>query len=196
MKKSLGAKILAGATPTWVIGTYDSEGRPNLMTAAWVGVCCGDPPCLAVSLRKATYSHGNITAQKAFTVNIPSAIHAKEADYVGIASGRDTDKWQTTGLTPVAGDLVNAPYVAEFPIAIECRLIHTFELGLHTQFVGEIVDAKAEESIFGADGLLDMERADPFFFVPGSGDYYAISRKVGKAFSLGADLRVNRKPRD
>ena len=195
MKKSLGPKIIVGATPLWVIGTYDSEDRPNLMTAAWVGVCCGDPPCLSVSLRKATYSHKSITEQKAFTVSIPSAAHARETDYVGIASGRDTDKWQTTGLTPAAGDLVHAPYVAEFPIVIECRLLHTFELGLHTQFVGEIVDVKAEESILAGDGSLDIERADPFFFVPGNANYYAIGQSVGKAFSVGADFRTRRKQR-
>jgi len=71
MKQSLGAKIIVGATTVWVIGTYDGEGRPNFMTAAWGGVCCSDPPCLGVSLRKATYSYAAIAERKAFTVNIP-----------------------------------------------------------------------------------------------------------------------------
>jgi len=100
MKQSLGAKIIVGATTVWVIGTYDREGRPNFMTAAWGGVCCSDPPCIGVSLRKATYSYAAIAARKAFSVNIPSADYVKETDYAGIISGRDTDKWQATGLTP------------------------------------------------------------------------------------------------
>ena len=195
MKKSLGAEIIVGATVVWVIGTYDGEGRPNLMTAAWGGVCCGVPPCVGVSLRKATYSHGNIVGQKAFTVNIPSTVHAKETDYVGIASGRDTDKWETTNLTPVRGDLVNAPYVAEFPIALECRLLHTMELGLHTHFIGEIMDVKAEESIFDDPGILNIEKVDPIFFIPGGRDYHAIGHRIGKPFSIGAGFHWNRKIR-
>ena len=99
MKKSLGAKTLAYPTPVWLVGTYDPEGRPNVMTAAWAGICCSKPPCLAVSLRKATYSYGNIVARQAFTISIPSEAHVKEADYVGIASGRD----RPHGLGRVAG---------------------------------------------------------------------------------------------
>jgi flavin reductase (DIM6/NTAB) family NADH-FMN oxidoreductase RutF len=196
MKKSLGPKIVVGATVVWVVGTYDRGGRPNLMTAAWGGVCCGDPPCLGVSLRKATYSHGSIVEQKAFTINIPPAAYVKEADYVGIASGRDTDKWQTTGLTPLHGDVVNAPYVAEFPIALECRLLHTMELGLHTHFIGEIMDAKVDDSVLGDDSFLSIEKAEPFFFVPGGRDYYAMGRSIGKPFSVGTGFRANQKKRE
>ena len=81
MKKSLGANTLIYPTPTWVVGTYDKDGKPNVMTAAWGGICCSQPPCVAVSLRKATYSYGNIVERKAFTVNVPSVAHAKQADY-------------------------------------------------------------------------------------------------------------------
>jgi flavin reductase (DIM6/NTAB) family NADH-FMN oxidoreductase RutF len=189
MKKSLGANILVGATTVWVIGTYDREGRPNIMTAAFGGVCCSDPPCIGVSLRKATYSYAGIVERKAFTVSIPSASHGKETDYAGIASGRDTDKWQATGLTPERSALVDAPYVAEFPLVFECRLLHTLELGLHTRFIGEIKDVKAEDSVLGKDGSIDIERVDPFFYVPGKRTYYRIGPYFGKAHSMGAELR-------
>jgi flavin reductase (DIM6/NTAB) family NADH-FMN oxidoreductase RutF len=192
MKQSFGASTLVGATTVWVIGTYDREGRPNLMTAAWGGVCCSDPPCLGVSLRKATYSYAGIAERKAFTVSIPSAGHVQETDYVGIASGRDTDKWQATGLTPERSEFVDAPYVAEFPLVLECRLLHTLELGLHTRFVGEIIDVKAEESVLGEDGSMDIERVDPFFYVPGKRTYYRIGPYLGKAHSIGAGLRRKR----
>ena len=83
MKKSLGVKTLACPTPLWVVGTYDSEGKPNVMTIAWGGICCSKPQCVNISLRKATYSFDNIIERKAFTINIPSEKHVKEADYFG-----------------------------------------------------------------------------------------------------------------
>jgi flavin reductase (DIM6/NTAB) family NADH-FMN oxidoreductase RutF len=189
MKQSLGAGTLVGATTVWVIGTYDSEGRPNIMTAAWGGVCCSDPPCIGVSLRRATYTYAAIVERKAFTVNIPSAAHVGETDYAGIVSGRDTDKWQAAGLTPQRSELVDAPYVAEFPLVLECRLLHTLELGLHTRFIGEVVDVKAEEAVLGKDGSLDIEKVDPFFYVTGKRTYYRIGPYLEKAHSIGAALR-------
>ena len=152
MKKSLGAKTLVYPTPVFVVGTYDKAGKPNAMTAAWGGICCSQPPCVAVSLRKATATHGNIMARRAFTISIPSERHVKQADYLGLVSGRSVDKFAAAKLTPVKSDLVDAPYVKEFPLVLECRLAHTFELGLHTQFVGEILDVKAEEAVLGRRG--------------------------------------------
>ena len=93
MKKSLGAKTLVFPTPVWVVGTYDGEGRPNAMTAAWGGICCSQPPCLAVSLRKATYTYGNILARKAFTINVPSEAYARQAFYLGMFPAKTVDKF-------------------------------------------------------------------------------------------------------
>ena len=150
MKKYFGAKTLVFPTPVWVVGSYDKERKPNVMAAAWGGVCCSKPPCVAVSLREATYTHGNIMERKAFTVNVPSEDHSREADYIGIASGRNVDKFAVTGLTPVRSEIVDAPYVGEFPLVLECRLLRAVEIGLHTQFIGEILDVKADESVIGA----------------------------------------------
>ena len=101
MKRSLGAKTLLYPTPVLVVGTYDKNGRPNVMTAAWGGICCSRPPCVTVSLREATYSHGNIVARKAFTISIPSEDQVKHADYFGMVCGRNVDKFAESGLTPV-----------------------------------------------------------------------------------------------
>jgi flavin reductase (DIM6/NTAB) family NADH-FMN oxidoreductase RutF len=185
MKQSLGPKTIVCPHPVFVVGTYGTDGRPNLMTAAWGGICCSKPPSVAVSLRKATYTHGNITAQQAFTVNIPGEGHARVADYVGIYSGRDKDKFEAMGLTPVRSDLVNAPYVAEFPFVLECTLAHTFELGLHTQFVGEILDVKADEAVLGPNGLPDIGKVRPLIYSSGNQAYYGVGSRVGDAFSLG-----------
>src|SRR5208283_3673505 len=166
MKKSLGAKALLYPTPVFVIGTYDKAGKPNAMTAAWGGICCSQPPSVAVSLRKATYTHGCIVARKAFTVSIPSEEHVQQADYLGLATGRTANKFARAKLTPVKSDLVDAPFVKEFPLVLECRLTHTIELGLHTQFVGEILDVKADESVLRKDGHPDIKKIRPLVFAP------------------------------
>ncbi len=188
MKKSLGAKSLIYPTPVWVIGTYDKEGKPNVMTAAWGGVCCSQPPCIGVSLRKATYSFGSIVERKAFTVNVPSDAHVREADYFGIASGRDSDKFSVSGLTPVKSKLVDAPYVEEFPLVLECKLIHTIEIGLHTQFIGEVLDVKADEAVMGKGGLPDMLKVRPILFAPSARKYYGVGKHLGKGYSAGKDM--------
>jgi len=159
------------------------------MTAAWGGICCSSPPCVAVSLRKATHSHGSIVLQRAFTVSVPSEKHAAAADYCGIVSGKRTDKFAEAGLTAVRSVLVNAPYVGEFPLVLECRLLHQIELGLHTQFVGEILDVKAESDILDANGVVDVEKLQPLFFAPESSAYYGTGRRLGDAFSMGKALK-------
>ena len=88
-------------------------------------------------MRKATYTYSNIVERKAFTINIPSEAHVQAVDHFGLVSGKDVDKFAAAKLTPVRSDLVDAPYVKEFPMILECKLVHTIELGLHTQFVGE-----------------------------------------------------------
>ena len=168
--------------PVWVVGTYDAEGKANVMTAAWVGICCSKPPCVAVSLRKATYSYGNIVARQAFTVSVPSEQHVKTADYWGLASGRDVDKFAKAGLTAVASDVVDAPYVKEFPVIMECRVLHTIEIGLHTQFVGEILDIKIEEALLQSAGQPDIEKLGVFVLLDG---YRGIGAYLGQAFSIG-----------
>jgi len=185
MKRSLGARTLAFTTPVWVIGTYDAEGRPNAMTASWAGICCSRPPCVNVSLRKATYTYGCLMQRKAFTVSVPPRRYVKEVDFLGLASGRNKDKFAVTGLTPVRSDLVDAPYVAEFPLVLECKVVATNELGLHTMFVGEILDVKADEAVLSAEGLPEVEKVAPFVFGPELRVYHGVGETLGKAFSMG-----------
>ena len=188
MKRSFGAKTLVFPTPTWIVGTYDKEGRPNVMAAAWGGICCSDPPCIAVSLRKATYTYGSLMSRKAFTISVPSDKHVKEADYFGLVSGRDTDKFSSTGLTPVRSELVDAPYVEEFPMVLECNVVHVFELGLHTQFVGQILDVKADETVLGAGDQPEIEKVRPIIFSPGNRNYYGVGSSLGHAFEIGKEI--------
>ena len=188
MKRSLGAKTLIYPTPTWVVGTYDKQGKPNGMTAAWGGICCSVPPCVAVSLRKATYSYGSLLERKAFTVSVPSQSQVKLADYFGLVSGRETDKFAATGLTPVRSDLVDAPYIQEFSLVLECKILHVFELGLHTQFVGEILDVKADEEVLDESGTPDILKVLPVLFSPGNRVYYGVGASLGHAFAIGKEI--------
>jgi flavin reductase (DIM6/NTAB) family NADH-FMN oxidoreductase RutF len=189
MKRSVGAKTILYPTPVLIVGTYDEAGKANGMAAAWGGICCSKPPCIYVSLRKATYSYGNIVARKAFTVSVPSQEYVVEADYFGMASGRDGDKFAATGLTPVRSELVDAPYVAEFPLVLECKLLHTLEIGLHTEFVGEVLDVKADECVLDAEGAPDIARIQPLIFAPGNRGYYGVGEFLGQAFSIGRQIQ-------
>lgn len=185
MKRSLGANTLLFPTPVLMVGTYDAAGKPNLMNAAWGGICCSQPPCVAVSLRKATYSYSGIVDRKAFTVGIACEDRMTEADYCGIASGRNADKFAATGLTPVRSSLVDAPYAEEFPVVLECRLLQVVEIGLHSQFIGEIVDVKGDAAVIGEDGLLDIMRIKPLIYDTAHKGYHGVTPCIGAAFSVG-----------
>ena len=178
-KRSLGVKAEMYPKPALVIGSYDKEGRPNMMTAAWISICNSDPLSIAVSMRPATYSYGNVTETKAFTVNIPSSQLAKYVTYAGQFSGKDVDKFKETGLTPVRGEFVNAPYIKEFPIVIECEVTAIHELGSHRQFIGKVIDVKADEAILDAKGNVDVNLLNPIIYA--AGNFYETGSLIPKA---------------
>ncbi len=187
-KRSLGPRTIAMPTPVWVIGAYDENERPNVMTASWAGVCCSAPPCVTVSLRRERYTFGCISTHRAFTVNVPSVRYAREADFFGIASGRDHDKLALAGLTAVPATTVHAPCVAEFPLVLECRVVETVDLGSHTQFVGEIMDVKADEDVLDPRGLPAVDRVQPFVFAPELRRYNAVGAEIGAGYAIGREL--------
>ena len=128
--------------------------------------------------------------RKAFTLSVPSQKQAAEADYFGMASGRNENKFEKTGITPVKSDLVNAPYPEEFSMVLECEMIHDLEIGLHTLFVGKIHDVKIDESVLNNNSEPDINKVDPFVFTPEAGGYYSIGSYVGKAFGVGKGLMI------
>jgi flavin reductase (DIM6/NTAB) family NADH-FMN oxidoreductase RutF len=190
VKQSLGPRALLYPTPVVVVGSYDPAGRPNAMTAAWAGVSCSRPPCVSVSIRPSRHTYAGIRQRQAFTLGIASTEHVRQVDYLGLASGADEDKFAATGLTPVRADTVDAPYVSEFPIALECRLLHALELGVHTLFVGEVLDCKADETVLGGEGLPDIEKLRPLLYAPGHGTYYEVGPALARAFTVGKDRSV------
>lgn len=185
MKKSVGARTIAYPTPVFLVGTYDQNNKPDAMAVAWGGICSSDPPSIAISVRPSRYTHKNLMAKKAFTVSIPSIDQMDAADYMGIVSGADTDKFAKTGLTPVRSTLVDAPYIGECPVVLECRVTDIVEIGAHTQFIGEILDVKMEESVLGEDGKAVLEKIRALSYDPMRSEYSVPGPVVGKAFSAG-----------
>lgn len=188
MKKSLGAQTLVYPLPVWCVGSYDQDGKPNLATVAWGGICCSKPPCVTISLRKATYTYGCILERGAYTVNVPSADQVAIADYCGIASGRSADKFEVCGLTAIKSDLVDAPYAGEFPLVLECKVIHTYEIGLHTQFIGEILDVKVDPDVIGDDGKPDILNVDPIIYATKVQKYHRVGEQIEDAFQVGKTI--------
>jgi len=185
MKKSFGSKTLIYPTPVWLIGTYDRNGNPDAATVAWGGVCSSNPPAVAISLRKSRWTYGNILERKAFTVNVPSADQVEFADYCGITSGKNTDKFAKTKYTVMKSADVDAPYIKECPMVIECRLIDQVEIGIHVHFIGEIIDVKVDDAVLGKDGLPDMLKIRPLIYAPEKRSYHGVGEFLGEAFSIG-----------
>jgi len=188
-KRSLGAHPLLYPLPVFLVATYDAEGKPNVMAAAWGGICGSDPLSLTVSVRPERWTHDALLARKAFTVCIASEDMAVAADYVGIASGRRYDKFPVAGFTPVRAEKVDAPYIAECPVILECSLSQTVSLGVHTMMIGAILDVKADEDCLDASGMFpEISKVSPLIYDSGSRCYYNIGRSVGPAFSIGKAL--------
>jgi len=144
---------------------------------------------VGVSLRKATFTYGAIMERRAFTVNIPPEEFVTQVDYLGMTSGRDEDKLKKAGLSTIDSVLVDAPYIKEFPVVLECKVINVVEIGLHTQFIGEIVDVKVEESMLDESGASSIKRVRPFIYAPDDRSYYAIGEKLANGFEIGKKLK-------
>ncbi len=190
MRLSLPGQTILLPSPVLIIGTYGADGGPNIMNAAWGGIACSTPPCISVSLREATLTYHNIKRARAFTVNIPSQDHVREADFVGMVSGRDHEKFEQTGLTPERSRLVDAPTVKEFPYALECSLVKEVELGSHTMFIGEIVGMVADSEVLNANQSPDIEKVRPMLWGSfGNMAYFGVGDRLGNAFSVGRELQ-------
>lgn len=183
MKKSLGKKTMLLTHPVMIIGSYDKNGTPNIMAVSWGGICCSEPPCVAISLRKSRYSYQSILDSNAFTVNMPPVKYLEQSDYSGIYSGKDENKFETLGLTPLKSQFVNAPEVAEFPLTLHCKLLHTFDLGIHTQFIGENIETSCDIDFLDDKGIPDIIKINPFIYDTSSRHYYSIGRQLKKAYT-------------
>ena len=187
-KRSLGALPLLYPQPALMVTTYDTNDKPTVMLAAWGGICSSEPPCLYVSVRPKRWTHPGILQHKAFTVGIPSEAMLEAADMTGLVSGRTHDKFAIGNLTVAKTEHVDAPYVVECPVVIECQLLQTVEIGSHTLMIGSIMDVKADEDTLLANGKPDIQKVAPLIFDWGSRAYYGIGKHLGGAYSVGKKI--------
>jgi len=169
------SQILA-PTAVVLVGCAHSELGRNLLTIAWTGVDCSDPPTVHVSVRPSRFSHRMIKESGCFTVNIPTCDILRQVDLCGVVSGRDGDKFKRAGLTPVRGEVVEAPLVAECPVNLECKVIHVVPLGVHDMFIGEIVARHADEP-YVTDGRVDFSKLPLIAYV--NREYWNLGGRIG-----------------
>jgi flavin reductase (DIM6/NTAB) family NADH-FMN oxidoreductase RutF len=179
MKKSIQPQALLFPNPVLVVCTYDADGKPNAATLAWGGIASSAPPAISIALQKPRHTYEALMNRKAFTVNLVPAKYAAEADYFGLASGRDADKFAVTGLTPVRSEIVDAPYIAEFHYALECEVIHALDLGRHTLFIGEVKGTIVE------DGAATPWGGDIISWNAATREYFTQGATVATAFDAG-----------
>ena len=159
-------------TPLALVTCADRDGKGNVLTIAWVGVVCSDPPMVSISLRRGKYSHELIKASGEFVLNVPTEALVKETDYVGSVSGKNVDKWSATGLTPLPATRVKAPLIAQSPINLECVVRHMLHLGTHDAFIGEVVASHVDPDLLNEDKL-DPGRVHPLVYY--CRDYWALA---------------------
>lgn len=179
--------VLCPAPPVLVSCGGTQGWKPNLITIAWAGNVCSDPPMLSISVRPERYSHEIILTTREFVVNVPSLRQARAVDWCGVVSGRDEDKFAAAGLTPSAALKVGPPIVLECPLNIECRVRQSMELGSHTMFVAEVVAVQVSADLMDGKGRLRLEKCGLLAFA--HGQYFALGRRIG---GFGFSVRKHR----
>ena len=185
MRKNFGARATVYPMPVFILGTYNADGSANAMNAAWGGISEEKEISLCISEDHKTTE--NFLARKAFTVSMATVDTLVPCDYVGIATGNKTaNKVELAGLHPVKSEFVDAPYFAELPMSLECRLLSYDPESC--RLVGEIVNVSAEENILNDAGLVDPGKLRPITYDPMNHNYLVLGDVVGKAFRDGKEL--------
>lgn len=182
-RKSFDPQPMLYPQPVLIIATYDENGRPNAMNAAWGGICGRDEIMIDMSNHKTTE---NIAVTKAFTVSFADEEHLAACDYVGLVSAKNEPrKMEKAGFTTVRSGVVNAPIIHELPVTLECELKEIHD----GKYIGKIVGISIDERVLGEDGKVDLAKFHPIIFDGVTAGYYAFGKRVGNAFKDGAQLK-------
>ena len=185
MRKNFGVKNWLYPMPVFIVGSYDENGVPNAMNAAWGGIY--DTNLVMVCLADDHKTTENIKKSGAFTISFATSARVASCDYVGIVSANDVpDKFGRAGFHATKSEHVNAPIIDELPMTVECKLLKFNEDGI---CIGEIVNVSADESILDAEGKIDAKKLDPIIYDSVSHAYWNFGEKVGKAFSDGKKIK-------
>lgn len=163
--------------PVVMVSLADRDGKPNIITIAWAGTVCTNPPMVSISVRPERYSYPVLKETGEFVINLTTKELAFATDYCGIKSGRETDKFRDMGLTPVRGEEVNAPMIAESPVNIECRVREILPLGSHHMFLADVLAVHADEKYMDEGHKFHLEKAEPIVYSHGA--YLVCGEQLG-----------------
>ena len=186
MRKNLKPKAYIYPLPVLIVGTYDQNGRPNAMNAAWGTVC--DTAQVMICLSSTHKTVKNLLETKSFTVGIADAKNVVPADYVGVVSANSViDKIEKAGWTTIKSEFVNAPIIQELPLVLECKLV---SYDTESEIcIGEVVNVSVDEEILDQKGKVDLTKFKPICYDCDTHGYYALGEKVGQAFFDGLKLK-------
>lgn len=163
--------------PVVMVSVAGLRGEKNIITIAWAGTVCSDPPMVSISVRPERYSYGLLRETGEFVINLTTKELVYATDYCGVKSGRDVDKFAEMHLTPLPGKVVKAPLIAESPINLECRVIRVEPLGTHDMFLAEVVAVHADEKYMDSNNKFHLEKAEPIVYSHGA--YLATGETLG-----------------
>lgn len=170
--------------PAVMVSLKDKSGRTNIITIAWTGTICSDPPMAYISVRKSRGSHPMLSESGEFVINLPDEKLVKALDYCGVRSIATVDKWKEMGLHEEESAIVSAPSIKEAPVSIECRVTQVLPLGSHDMFLAEVVAVRVDEQFIDEKGAFHMDRVGLVAY--SHGDYMSLGEKLG---SFGYSVR-------
>ena len=191
MKVNLKPRSIMYPAPAVVASAFDEDGNADCCTLAFATMCSHHPPAIMVAinttLKRKTLK--SILYSKEFCIGYPSADQVLEADYMGIASGYDTNKIEDVDFTYKKAEKVNAPIINDFKVSAECRLIHVAEVGSHTQLTGEVVNIQAEEEVLNEKNKIDMAKLNPLAYDDVGYGYYRMGEKIADSHKCGLKFK-------
>jgi flavin reductase (DIM6/NTAB) family NADH-FMN oxidoreductase RutF len=164
--------------PAVMVSCGNIDNKPNIITVAWAGTVCSSPAMISISIRKERYSYDIIKGSKEFVINLVTKDTVKQADYCGVKSGRDVDKFNEMKLTPMKGNIVSAPLICECPVNIECVVKDIIPLGTHDMFLAEVVSVAVDKQFMDEKGRFHLNKSG--LIVYSHGEYFGLGELLGK----------------
>lgn len=174
--------------PAVMVTVRGKNGEDNIITVAWAGTVCTNPPMVSISVRPERYSCHMLEESKEFVINLTTEKLCYATDYCGVRSGRDVDKFKEMKLTKTEASLVNAPMIEESPVNVECRVEKIEKLGSHYMFIARVLAVHADEAYMDENGRFDLNKACPMVY--SHGEYYGLGKKLG---SFGYSVKKKKK---
>lgn len=174
--------------PAVMVSVTDGNGNDNIITVAWVGTVCTNPPMVSISVRPERYSYQMLRETKEFVINLTTEELAFATDYCGVRSGKDVDKFKEMKLTKEKADFVKAPMIQESPVSIECKVREILELGSHHMFLADVLAVHAEETYMDENNKFHLNKSKPLIY--SHGEYSGIGKTIG---TFGYSVRKKKK---